>query len=178
MAGQIREGTKKDALGVARVHVDAWRAAYRGQMPDEVLDGLDVKERADRWKRILDVTDATLLVLDVAGEIVGFVVVGPSRDGDAVNTPVAEISAIYVHPQHWRSGYGRQLLDRARAHAVDEAFEALTLWVLVGNERAIAFYEAEGFTPDGASKIDRRLVGHELHEVRYRTGLPSQRKST
>jgi hypothetical protein len=31
-----------DADAIAPVHVRSWQAAYRGFMPDEVLDGLDV----------------------------------------------------------------------------------------------------------------------------------------
>lgn len=31
---RIREALPKDATSIARVHVDAWRATYRGIVPD------------------------------------------------------------------------------------------------------------------------------------------------
>jgi hypothetical protein len=37
----VRRATLDDAPAIARVHVAAWQRAYRGQMPDAVLDGLD-----------------------------------------------------------------------------------------------------------------------------------------
>jgi len=42
---KIHLATPDDALPLARLHVAAWRAAYRGLVPDEFLDGLDVDAR-------------------------------------------------------------------------------------------------------------------------------------
>jgi len=36
----VRYATVGDAPALGRVHVRAWLAAYRGQMPDDYLDGL------------------------------------------------------------------------------------------------------------------------------------------
>ena len=47
MTVRVRAATADDAAGVARVHVDSWRATYKGLMPDAVLDGLSVDNRAD-----------------------------------------------------------------------------------------------------------------------------------
>ena len=41
----IREPVVDDVEGMARVHVDAWRETYRGQMPDAVLDDPGLLER-------------------------------------------------------------------------------------------------------------------------------------
>ncbi len=40
------------------------------------------------------------------------------------------------------------------------------LWVLRGNDRAIAFYRKVGFDLDGAAKHDPRLGAEELRMVR------------
>ena len=47
----------------------------------------------------------------------------------------------------------------------------MTLWVLRGNRRARDFYEASGFVPDGAAKIDTNAAGISYDEVRYRRAI-------
>jgi len=38
----VRTATAADAASIAQIHVETWRVAYRGQIPDAVLNGLDV----------------------------------------------------------------------------------------------------------------------------------------
>ena len=40
-----------DADRIGAIQVRAWRAAYRGVMPDAYLDELDVDDRAAYWRR-------------------------------------------------------------------------------------------------------------------------------
>jgi RimJ/RimL family protein N-acetyltransferase len=54
-----------------------------------------------------------------------------------------------------------------------KGWQALYLWVLKQNKRAIAVYEANGFILEGAGKIDDKLTGHKLHEIRYIHALSS-----
>jgi hypothetical protein len=49
-------------------------------------------------------------------------------------------------------------------------FGEATLWVLDANERARRFYEAGGWSTDGAAKIDDSH-GFPIVEVRYRRAL-------
>lgn len=167
MAATRRAGTG-DAPAIAAVHVKSWQAAYRGLMPDEYLDGLDVGERTERWRRILSSGDGAVVVADDrAGRIVGFCSVMPSRDADASPT-TGEIAAIYVDPEHSRRGLGTALLADAFEHAASRGFTTLTLWVLDGNHRAQRFYESRGFSRDGAAKVEDRWGQVALREIRYR----------
>lgn len=65
-------------------------------------------------------------------------------------------------------GGGRRLLDAAEASLKAVGFTAAAPWVLEANLGARRFYERQGWTPDGTSKVDDRgdLV---LLEVRYST---------
>ena len=45
----LRDATPDDAHAIATVHVASWQVAYRGFMPDAVLDGLSVDDRARKW---------------------------------------------------------------------------------------------------------------------------------
>jgi len=49
----IRPAGLDDARAIAEIHVRAWQWAYRGQIPDEILDGLSVEHREQGWRRQL-----------------------------------------------------------------------------------------------------------------------------
>lgn len=48
----IREATLSDACGIAKVHVDTWRTAYKGIINDEFLNELSYDKREEIPKRI------------------------------------------------------------------------------------------------------------------------------
>jgi ribosomal protein S18 acetylase RimI-like enzyme len=167
----IRLATPSDAGAVAHIHVITWRAAYRGQIPDAILDGLDVARRTSFWQERLSKGDAQVFVSEDNATISGFCDLVPSRDKDADPAIVAEIAAIYVLPEYWRKGAGRALCTRALAEARARKCCAVTLWVLASNTRAGCFYEAMGFKLDGVTKTNRTPDATELCEVRYRLSL-------
>jgi RimJ/RimL family protein N-acetyltransferase len=162
---EIREMSKGDAAGVARVHVRAWQEAYRGLIVQSHLDGLDVAERTELWAGILSrPNDGPRFVVEVDGTIVGFLAGrrhSPSADG------AGEIRTIYLDPAHWRGGLGSALLVEGIRALHQPVRIPVILWVLEGNERARRFYESHGWRPDGA--IREELAGEQaaLH-VRYR----------
>ena len=84
---EIRKATVQDASAIAFVHVRSWQVAYRGHMPDEFLDGLDVEKRANMWRELTQDPDKIILVAeDVEGDIVGFSALGRSRDAEPIRT--------------------------------------------------------------------------------------------
>ena len=167
----IRQARAEDAEAIAGVHIDSWRSAYRGKIPDKILNALDIEERAQQWKEWLEAPGLSALVATVDGLVAGFSCVMRSRDDDAGDT-VAEIPTIYVLPSHWRHGIGRLLCERTFTEARKRGFTELTLWVLDSNHRARHFYESLGFRTDGKIKTDAQLPDTSLHEVRYRIGVP------
>ncbi|MEJ6553652.1 hypothetical protein PQI51_01275 [Microbacterium esteraromaticum] len=51
----IRPASVDDAHDLAVVHVRSWQQAYRGLMPQAVLDGLSIAEREAGWARLLGI---------------------------------------------------------------------------------------------------------------------------
>ena len=49
----IRPATPADANALAKLHIDSWRAAYRGLVPDPHLASLDYDRRAQRFRESL-----------------------------------------------------------------------------------------------------------------------------
>jgi GNAT superfamily N-acetyltransferase len=154
---RLREARPGDELAVADVHVRAWQEAYRGLIPDEYLDALDPRDRARRYTFEASDPAAPTTVLAVAEEdgeeaILGFTTISPSRDPDAPG--LGEVVALYVDPERYRGGVGRILMAEARRRMGEAGFTDALLWVLDGNDRATRFYEREGWSPDGATRVE------------------------
>jgi GNAT superfamily N-acetyltransferase len=169
----IRRATPGDATALATVHVRSWQAAYRGLMPDEVLDGLSVERRAVMWRAIIKSGLPGHVVLVAQGDgdgrdgdaLCGFAHVGPGRDAD-LGAETAELTSLYLLSEVWGRGAGRALMAAAVDAMRDAGYVSAVLWVLVTNERARRFYEIAGWSCDGAEKSE--LFGPAtLTETRY-----------
>ena len=157
---RIRRGTPEDAELLAQLHVDVWDDAYTGLVPQGILDDRRerVAERAETWRDILKQERPTWLAVDDDG-LVGFAGVGPARDND-VDIDL-ELYALYVRAAHYGTGVGYALFEQVVGD------RAAYLWVLAGNDRAIAFYERQGFRFDGAE--DEHDEGLHVRMVRAGT---------
>jgi ribosomal protein S18 acetylase RimI-like enzyme len=168
----VRTATEDDVPSLARIHVAAWGRAFRGLVPDEVLDSADQAKRAARFVEMLR-NPALCIHAAVADHgVVGFCVFGSSRDADAAPW-TAEIDGLYVHPDHWRRGVGRLMVDSALEVVRKKSFEALTLWTLESSAQARRFYERIGFQLDSHRVVT--LPTYSRAEVRYRRELPRSR---
>jgi ribosomal protein S18 acetylase RimI-like enzyme len=165
---QIRPAEAKDALQIANVHVGTWQFAYRGQMPDSLLNSLSTESRTTFWQEVLSSPNnpGTVWVAEENKKVVGFCSAGASRDTDR-KPETGEIYAIYVDPNHMGRGIGSRLLDQGVEALKQQGFKDATLWVLDTNEKTRRFYESKGWKVDGATKTERQ-DGFEVHEVRYR----------
>jgi ribosomal protein S18 acetylase RimI-like enzyme len=168
----IRPANPADVQAIASLHVATWRAAYRGQIPDAVLDALSVERRAEYWRKRVTSEKWPVVVAAEGDSVIGFCDLIPSDDKDADSRTVAQIVGMYVSPAHWRKGAGRALCESAQAQARSRGIKTVTLWVLASNTDARHFYERIGFSLDGAEQMDSRMAnGVELHLVRYQICL-------
>lgn len=149
MAGQApgliaRPGRPDDAQALARLHAEAWVAAYRDLLPAEVLAGFTLERRLPLWRSLLKHPEkALVLVAETdAGAARGMLWLRRiSAEGAGF---ASEIVVIAVDPARQRRGVGRQLMaalgERLMALAVPDTY----LWVYRDNAAARAFYEAVG----------------------------------
>lgn len=164
----IRKATIDDAPRIAEIHVTSWKATYRGIVPDDYLETLDVNRRKEVWRELCSNERSPVYVAGHADRILGFCHISASRDSNCEGS--AEITSIYVDPSNLRRGWGRQLFSAACSFATGQGFGDVTLWVLAENTNARRFYRAMGFFPDGATKTQDR-PGFQLNEIRYRRVL-------
>ncbi|MFL6003222.1 MAG: GNAT family N-acetyltransferase [Nocardioides sp.] len=154
-AVNIRRAVPADAEALTRLHLDCWDDAYTGLMPQSILDARreDVPVRVDRWRKIL--TNGFTSLAEHQAGLIGFVSAGPPRELPDVDI---EVFALYVRAAWWGTGVGHALF----VSAVGD--RSACLWVLEGNDRAIRFYERQGFRFDGTGQDEDE--GRHLRMVR------------
>ncbi len=166
---EIREAVLGDALAIAEVHVASWRWAYRGQLPDETLDSLDVAEREARWREVIPEPTTIVIVAVDDGSVVGFVSAGPTDDDDDPPSS-GELGALYLEQRAVGRGVGRRLLERAVDDMRSAGLDRGSLWVLEANARARRFYERAGWVWDG-TRSSHQVQCSNMPVVRYTRDL-------
>lgn len=158
---QIRPLASSDNLrDVVQVYVRSWQYAYQGIVPQVYLDAL----APDGWVATLAGYADRTWIASEGDAVVGVCTYGPARD--EVFAGWGEVVSIYVLPERTGQGIGRALLDAALVSLRDEGFFKVYLWVLEENHRARAFYEGQGFVPNG-DVVDFEVGGAPLREIRY-----------
>jgi ribosomal protein S18 acetylase RimI-like enzyme len=167
----VRDAVIDDAPAIAAIHVGCWRHAYRGLVPQALLDSLDVTRRVAQWRRVLGEDGAapergaTLVSVDADDVVTGFAQTGVPQDGTGDGS-LGELYAIYLDPEAIGTGVGRTLLAAATDRLRAAGFTSARLDVLPGNDRAIRVYEAAGWRADG-EPWDVEHGDHVLPHQRY-----------
>ena len=160
----VREATSRDVPEVARLHVDAWRATYRGLIAEAALYAHSYAEREALWNDALKAGSTTsLFVAESGGAVAGFAACGPIRDPEPGFD--GELYAIYLRADFQGRGIGRALVEAARSCLRQRGFRRMILWVLEGNTGADAFYERLGGRRQGTGQFE--LCGESLFEHGY-----------
>ncbi len=149
----IRAANGNDARAIAHIYIASWNAGFRGLMPQRQID----TDLVARWaQEIVAPLPHRWWVAEVAGMIVGFTGIGPSRD--PIDPDLGELDTIAVDPSMWRRGIGRALLSEALHSLIADGYREAVLWTLAGYEQGQSFYEAMGWSLDGVTRDEGRQV--------------------
>jgi GntR family transcriptional regulator len=173
----IRVASRRDAAGIAAVHVDSWLATYAHLTKTARGTRTGLAGRVALWTRRLTSpeTGCSTLVATTDSRVRGFVYAGPTTDVDDDPSVTAQVFSIHVEPEFAGRGVGRGLMARAVASLRAAGYTAATLWVVAENRRARRFYERLGWRVDGATRRELLAVegeeGDDVEVVRYRLDL-------
>src|SRR5262249_24654105 len=137
---RLRRASAVDAAAIARVHVDSWRATYRGIISDAHLHSLTYQAREERWRAALTAGGARPPVPQGQGAVCGFADGGESRDPQLAD---GELYALYLSPTVQRRGLGRALLRALAGDLLHDGHASLLAWALRDNP-ACGFYARLG----------------------------------
>jgi GNAT superfamily N-acetyltransferase len=164
---EVRAPEPGEGGAIAEVQIRSWQVGYRGIFPGTYLDGLsgEIALRTARWNELIEryVPLDQLLVATIDGTVVSFSSFGPRgevRDHSEVPQGASrregEVYAFYTHPDHWRRGAGRLLMDATIDRLTAARYPSAVLWVLRDNPRARGFYEATGWEATGDESTFQR----------------------
>lgn len=124
--------------------VDLWLSLAAGQRAHG--SRLLVEENAKRIRKsiLYHVVNDSLLVA-YEDDIVGFVMFSIEDGGYEQDRRRGLIENLFVSPDYRNDGIGSALLEAAESQLREDGVEAITLEVLVQNERAREFYARHGY---------------------------------
>ena len=152
-----------DVRGLIRAHGLAWREAYDGLLPSEVLQTQPInptEEDVRKWQKGLQENQEGVLVAVDNEEVVrGFVDIrwGDSETKEFVGDDEADLKAIYVEPNWWGKGIGTALFERG-LEIIPESVNVVRLEMFTENDIASRFYESRGFRQTSVGEYD--IAGH------------------
>jgi ribosomal protein S18 acetylase RimI-like enzyme len=164
---KIRNVKESDIKSIATIHLECWKKAYAGILPENYLRSLSLASFEKRWTNGMSVNnDVVRLVVLEKSIPIGFIVGLENRTPEKCPVATGEIWAIYVHPDHWEKGAGKLLFREFQEVMKAKGYKKLFLWVLEKNERGRAFYEALGGELYPAT-LDLDINGEKFAEVAY-----------
>ena len=150
-----------DSYGIAKIQVEAWRVAYRGIVPDSILDSLSVEEKSEIWKEKIKDAIVKHLVCKVSDEIVGYTNYGDPQFDKNSKDYTQEIWGLYVAPKHFRQGFGTILMNEAESKIAESEYKRIVLHCFQKNDSSMKFYRKNGY----------RLTGKSLPHPRFNEQL-------
>jgi ribosomal protein S18 acetylase RimI-like enzyme len=163
----VRAATTSDLAAIARIHMASWHDAYRGVIPDEILDGRTVEGSLSGWRSTFEKYPDNISVSETGDALLaGFCCAGAVVDVEK-NAPFEfEIYGLHVAPNMRRQGIGAALLRAALNRAmVREQMNSAIVWTLKELKLSRSFYTREGgeLVKAGTWRAGR----FELPEVAY-----------
>lgn len=142
----VRDATADDARATAAIQVAGWQFAYRGILPDQLLDSLRPENREARHREQIARGDTIQLVaLDAGGAAVGWAAAGAAAEAaEREGGFGGEVLALYVSPHVVGRGCGFALMRAAVDRMADRGWPHVCVRVLRDNRRGVAFYTRLG----------------------------------
>lgn len=183
MSIAYRPATKGDIDGIVTVFLDCWRGSYRAVLPERLIDAMTDRQANDLWTRVLseaaagevlvaELSEPTLATSEASASsaaasssslILGVTrfAAGPAGHG--------AVHSLYVSPHAQGMGVGSRLLRAAGDALADAGMLTASLWVFRENAPSVAFYQHQGWTPTGETRVQAEFGEPELSLTRALT---------
>jgi len=145
----LRMARLDDAPAMTVIQRASWLAAYGEVLGNDMLAQLAVTEHLQIWRSRLAEPGPRPMLLCLDEVVIGLLYWQRAQEGEY---PTAWIRAFYLHPDHWRQGYGKRLWQAVAMQMRRAGCEGVRLWLLDGNRVGEGFYLRRGFAFDGQER--------------------------
>ncbi|MGL4250054.1 MAG: GNAT family N-acetyltransferase [Aeromonas sp.] len=147
----LRMARPDDAAAMTVMQRASWLAAYGQVLGADMLAQLAVTEHLAIWRQRLTEAGPRPLLLCLDEVVIGLLYwQAQQEEGGQTH---ALIRAFYLHPDHWRQGYGKRLWQAAAMQMRRVGCHCVKLWLLDGNHIGEGFYLRRGFVFNGEERI-------------------------
>lgn len=158
----IREAIKKDASGIAAVHVESWQTTYKGIIPQHFLDELSVEERTKLWNQNLENRENMIFVAEDSSGIIGFITGGKRKENTEVGA--TDLTSLYLLDACHGQGIGRKLVDKLMHAFKKQGYKKVYVDVLADNAtRHFYTYLGADYVKTVKVRIGGRLLNEEVY---------------
>ncbi|MGH6718006.1 MAG: GNAT family N-acetyltransferase [Alphaproteobacteria bacterium] len=163
---RLRRATPADAAALSALKIACWRDAYAGQLPADLLAGLETHPRhsVDAWRAVLEYDGPVAVTefIDAGDRAIGFLRYGPY--GGPLAGWRGRLDALYLLAPSRGHGVGTVLAGHAQERLAAAGHGPVTVAVFVFNTRALALYRRLGAEPIGRA-VAFEHNGRPINEV-------------
>ena len=139
----IRDVTENDLPSVVDIQIEGWRAAYKGIVDDNTLNGMNRDERIEKRKK--DYRENRFIVAELNNEIVGFCrFIDSNKFTQDMSEIDCELGALYVKPDLKYNGIGTKMFEFVLNEFKNKSKTKMIVWCLKDNEPSKKFYKKMG----------------------------------
>ena len=156
-SAMIRVANTADSALLSALSAQTFREAYSStDDPAEIERYVEEHFTRSKMLQLLSDPHSTVLLVEDGDEVIGYAHVRMQSEVPAfievnrVRAPVLELSRLYFTRAATGKGHGKALMRAVYEEARRRACDAIWLGVYSINDRAIRFYEREGFERAGA----------------------------
>ena len=136
----ITDADVGDIPEISRVLAMSWKTEMSGLVHDEYISSIKTDKWIEPLTKGINEGRTFIYVIRSEKEIFGVAVLWTTDEEDVVN-----LVAFYLLPERINRGYGSMLYDYVEKEIIKRGYKKCILDVLEGNERAIRFYEKNGY---------------------------------
>lgn len=162
----VRRARSSDVPAIAAVQARAWRQAYAGLLPEQVVAQLAPERFVAAWRAEIGASGE-----QAAGSAVFVALSGATVVGAASVRPGGELATLVVDPDRQRQGHGSRLLSAAADTLREAGVAEVHAWAPSADEARLRFLTSAGLQPDGVQRVLRSDDGGEVVEIRLHAVL-------
>ena len=138
---KLRKAIQTDAQEIAQIHVNSWKAAFNGLMPEKYINSYTHSSRMEEWQEIIRTNAETVILAERDEKVVGFM----SYSINPKLLETVELGKLYLCPSVYGQKLGSKFISHLEVDSKAQGIKAINLYVLNNNEAAIHFYYKHGF---------------------------------
>ena len=138
MAFSLRKARLSDTQEIASIHVNSWKSAFEGLMPERYINSYTLEDRNSEWLKVLKSGSESVIIAENKSRLVGFISYSESEDS-------LDLNKLYLCPSIYGKGVGYLLMKQMESEAKTAGIKLISLYVLDNNQSAIKFYSKQGF---------------------------------